>query len=311
MNWGVHDVFTIENYGENILGSRLAIPRILQLFQKYDIHATWAIVGMLHCEDKRELLTCLKNLDIPYENPSLSAVYNLSQVGEDEQDDSYHYGKSLVKIIKEFPNQEIGSHTFTHYYCLEAGQRIEHFEKDLQAVVNLKEDVTSLVFPRNQVNYDYLKLCNEYGITAYRGNEDSWIYGPYIKEKNTTIKRILRLADNYINISGHHSYKLEKVDTHPIINVPSSRFLRPYSNKLRILERLRLQRIKKSLTEAAKNNEYYHLWWHPHNFGKNIEKNLQFLEEILMHMNYLKKKYNFQSFHMRDFVDLINLRKKS
>ncbi|ETT85282.1 polysaccharide deacetylase family protein [Viridibacillus sp. FSL R5-0477] len=309
LNWGVHDVFTIENYGENILGARLAIPKILQLFQKYDIHATWAIVGMLYCKDKQELLSFLESIEIPYENETLSAKYNLSNVGANEQEDLYHYGDSLINMIKKIPNQEIGTHTFSHYYCLEKGQRIEHFEKDLQAMVELNEGVTSLVFPRNQVNLDYLQLCDEYGITAYRGNENSWIYGPYIKEMNTTIKRMLRLADHYINITGHNSYKLEKVSTHPIINVPSSRFLRPYSSKLRILERLRLQRIKHSLTEAAKNNEYYHLWWHPHNFGKNTEKNLQFLEEILQHVEYLKGKYKFQSMHMRDVVGLINLNK--
>ncbi|MGF9975410.1 polysaccharide deacetylase family protein [Viridibacillus arvi] len=311
MNWGVHDVFTIDKYGENILGSRKAIPKILQLFQKYEIHATWAIVGMIHCKDKKELLTCLESIEVPYENEALSAKHNLPNVGEDEQVDLYHYGNSLINKIKEMPNQEIGSHTFSHYYCLEKGQKIEHFEKDLQAVVNLNEGISSLVFPRNQVNLEYLELCDEYGITAYRGNEDSWIYGPYIKEMNTAIKRIFRLADHYINITGHHSYKLEKVSTQPIINVPSSRFLRPYSPKLRFLERLRLQRIKKSLTEAAKNNEYYHLWWHPHNFGKNTEKNLQFLEEILQHVEYLKGKYNFQSMHMRDIVNLINSNKKN
>ncbi|MGE7918969.1 polysaccharide deacetylase family protein [Viridibacillus sp. NPDC093762] len=264
---------------------------------------------MLHCKNKKELLTCLESIEVPYENEVLSAKHNLPNVGEDEQADLYHYGNSLINMIREIPNQEIGSHTFSHYYCLEEGQRIEHFEKDLQAMVNLNEGISSLVFPRNQVNLEYLKLCAEYDITAYRGNEASWIYGPYIKEMNTTIKRMLRLADHYINITGHHSYKLEKVRVHPITNVPSSRFLRPYSNKFRILERLRLQRIKNSLTVAAKNNEYYHLWWHPHNFGKNTEKNLQFLEEILQHVDYLKRKYNFQSMHMRDMVELINLNK--
>ncbi|WP_325166632.1 polysaccharide deacetylase family protein [Viridibacillus soli] len=253
----------------------------------------------------------MESLEIPYENETLSAKYNLPHVGEDEQQDLYHYGNSLIKIIKEIPNQEIGSHTFSHYYCLEDGQRIEHFEKDLQAVINLKEGITSLVFPRNQVNLEYLKLCAEHGITAYRGNEDSWIYGPYIQKTNTKIKQMLRLTDAYINLTGHHSYKLEKERAHPIINLPSSRFLRPYSNKLKVLERLRLQRIKNSLTEAAKNDEYYHLWWHPHNFGKNIEKNLQFLEEILKHVDYLKRKYNFQSMHMRDIVDFISLNEKN
>lgn len=277
---------------------------MLQLFLKYDIHATWAVVGMLYCKNKKELLTRLEGLNIPYDNEAFSPVHNLPDVGEDEVNDPYHYGHSLIEAIKEIPNQEIGTHTFTHYYGLEDGQRSEHFEKDLQAVVRLNEASTSLVFPRNQVNPEYLQLCREYGITAYRGNEEAWIYGPYMKKTNTKIRQMLRLMDAYINLSGHHTFSMKDIETEPIANIKSSRFLRPYSNSLKVLEGLRLKRIKNSLTHAAKNNELYHLWWHPHNFGKNIEENLWFLEEILIHVEYLKGKYSFESMHMRDVVGL-------
>lgn len=305
LSWGVHDVFTLEEYGENILGARLAIPKILQLFLKYDIHATWAIVGMLYCKNKKELITSLENLDVPYVKEDLSPKSNLINVGENESQDPYHYGLSLINTIKKFPNQEIGSHSFSHYYCLEDGQRVEHFEKDLHEVVRLNEDISTLIFPRNQVNINYLKLCKKYGITAYRGNEDSWIYRGYTSNTNTNTKRMLRFIDAYVNLTGHHTYSLKSIQTEPLVNVKSSRFLRPYNKRLRRLEGLRLDRIKKSLTKAAKENEIYHLWWHPHNFGKDIEENLQFLEEILKHVDYLKGKYNFQSLHIRDVVQLV------
>jgi len=32
---------------------------------------------------------------------------------------------------------------------------------------------------------------------------------------------------------------------------------------------------------AAEKGLIYHLWWHPHNFGNNIEENFSFLEKIL------------------------------
>ncbi|WP_240793482.1 polysaccharide deacetylase family protein [Psychrobacillus vulpis] len=300
-------MFTLEKYGENILGARLAIPKILQLFLKYDIHATWAIVGMLYCKNKNELLTKLEGLNIPYENESFSPKHNLWQVGENESQDPYHFGYSLIESIKTIPNQEIGTHTFTHYYCLEDGQRTDHFEKDLQAVVQLNEGITSLVFPRNQTNNDYLNVCKTYGINAYRGNEESWIYRAYTSKTNTTTKRMLRLVDTYINLTGHHTFSLKSLQKEPIINIQSSRFLRPYSKQLAVLENLRLRRIKNGLTKAAKDNEFYHLWWHPHNFGKNIDENLHFLEEILKHVDYLRGKYNFQSMHMRDVTDVINI----
>src|SRR5699024_962404 len=62
--------------------------------------------------------------------------------------------------------------------------------------------------------------------------------------------------------------------------------------------------IKKSMEYAAKNNQLYHLWWHPHNFGINIDKNMSMLEEILSHYQVLSNKYNMQSITMKDIAAL-------
>ena len=86
------------------------------------------------------------------------------------------------------------------------------------------------------------------------------------------------------------------------VNIPSSRFLRPYYSKLQFLDWLRLRRIKKSMTHAAKNNLMYHLWWHPHNFGINQLENFSFLEEILVHYRYLNEKYSFTSCTMTELA---------
>ena len=49
---------------------------------------------------------------------------------------------------------------------------------------------------------------------------------------------------------------------------------------------------------AAKKGLVYHLWWHPHNFGSNIESNISFLEKILVHYRKLKTEFNFESVNM-------------
>ena len=54
--WGVRDNRSIEDYKENLLGGRLAIPQILDLFDSYNIHATWATVGFLCFDQKTELV---------------------------------------------------------------------------------------------------------------------------------------------------------------------------------------------------------------------------------------------------------------
>lgn len=80
----------------------------------------------------------------------------------------------------------------------------------------------------------------------------------------------------------------------------------PYSPKLSFLEGLRLRRIKKEMVHAAKKGEMYHLWWHPHNFGANIEENLHMLEEICKCYKELYLKYGFSSYNMNEFERMIN-----
>lgn len=304
LNWGVHDVIKLEQYKENLLGVREAIPRMLELFHRFDIHATWAIVGMLYCENKKELLNSIPSLKPNYENSQFSPYGKLDAVGENERQDPFHFGRSLIKEIEKCPNQEIATHTFSHYYCLEKGQNEKSFEADLQAALEIANsnghEIQSLVFPRNQTNQSYLQVCKKYGIQCFRGNELGWAYRASRFHSEGTMKRALRLLDSYLNVYGHNTYPISEVETEPIVNLPSSRFLRPYIAKLKILEPLRLRRIKKSITYAAQKGEVFHLWWHPHNFGKNLDENIQFLTEILQLVSKLREEYGFESLSMEE-----------
>ena len=49
--WGMLDCSTLEEYGGNVMGGRGAIPRLLKLFETYNIHATWATVGFLFADN--------------------------------------------------------------------------------------------------------------------------------------------------------------------------------------------------------------------------------------------------------------------
>ncbi|WP_142288662.1 polysaccharide deacetylase family protein [Bacillus thuringiensis] len=308
--WGVQDTMSLGQYKENLLGVRQAIPKMLELFQAFDIHATWATVGKLFFETKSQLLSNIPLLKPSYENPSFSGYHLISQMGDSEEEDPYYYAPSLIKKIALAPHQEIGTHTFSHYYCLEAGQTDQEFEADICKAVEIGNangiNIQSIAFPRNQINPHYLAVCKKLGIQAYRGNEDSFIYRASSFHENQAIyKRILRLVDAYVNVTGHHIYSLNTLNAHPIINLPASRFLRPYKSNVKIFENLRLKRITNSLTKAAKENKMYHLWWHPHNFGVNLENNIQFLSKILSHYSHLKKQYGMKSYNMKEVAFII------
>jgi hypothetical protein len=84
------------------------------------------------------------------------------------------------------------------------------------------------------------------------------------------------------------------------LNVPASRFLRPYAPRLRHLEGLRLRRIVSDLEYAAREGKLFHLWWHPHNFGVNTDQNLAFLERVLGHFQRLRERHGMESLNMGD-----------
>lgn len=302
--WGLFDCRQLNEYGANILGVRDAIPGILKVFEEYQIKATFATVGFLFASNKKELLNYIPVLKPAYNNPKLSPYHNeINQIGSDETNDPYHFGYDLLELIRQH-NHEIGCHTFSHYFVSEPGQTTEQFDADIKAALKLANaksiSLKSIVFPRNQYSPEYLEVCYRNGLTSYRGTEDSWLYKSRSYEKESQFRRALRLLDSYINITGHHCYSNEKMQSSRPVNIPSSRFLRPYSSSLSVLDSLRLMRIKKGMHYAAKNNLTYHLWWHPHNFGLHLNQNIQFLRKILEFYLTLKNKYSFENLTMNE-----------
>ncbi|HET7119476.1 MAG TPA: polysaccharide deacetylase family protein [Hanamia sp.] len=308
--WGVRDAVKLKDYREHLLGVHTVIPRLLQIFRQYQINATFATVGFLFFNDKQELLRNLPPKKPSYSDSNLSP-YNghINDIGEDEVNDPFHFGAGLIQQIRA-AGQEIGSHTFSHYYCLEKGQTKEDFKEDLLIAKKIASErgiaLKSFVFPRNQYNKDYLDICKEIGFSSFRGNEKSWLFSSKTQGLGTTLRRPFRLADAYINLSGHNCHSDKEMKKSVPVNIPASRFLRPYTKKLKAFENLRLKRITDSMTFAAKNGLTYHLWWHPHNFGINISENLSFLEQILIHYRKLNKEYKFESINMQQLAEELN-----
>ncbi|HEX5001900.1 MAG TPA: polysaccharide deacetylase family protein [Bacteroidia bacterium] len=311
IRWGVMDTKSLSNYGENLRGVRQAIPGMLALFEKYDFKVTFATVGMLFYGDKKSLLEHLPVRLPSYQNVGLNPYLDIENIiGEDEASDPYHYGKSLLESIIKTKQHEVGSHTFCHYYCLEKGQTIFEFEQDLaafqRAATTLGQTPVSLVFPRNQLRYNYLKSLKKFGYTNYRGNEKSWLFKPRIKSEISLWRRSLRFLDAYFNLTGHHLSDEAEIASEFPFNIRSSRFLRPYLAIFPFLEPFKISRIKKSMDLAAETGKLYHLWWHPHNFGTNTQKNLDQLESILIHYSKLKKDYGITNHTMGSYAQHLN-----
>ncbi len=304
--WGVRDSTDRDSYGACLLGARNAVPRMLDLFAENDLRATWATVGFLFCESRDELIASLPKPELRprYKNTVVSNYSYLNEVGRNEQEDPYYYASSLVKRIAETPGQEIGTHTLSHYYCLEDGQTLENFEADIRAAQQLAQrrgiTLRSIVFPRNQYGLQHLNVCARLGLTAFRGNPQGWAFTPSKSTEQTLTRRALRLADAYSGVLGSQTFLVQSNTS--LANVSASRYMRPKRGLTGQFHALHLRTILRGMTTAAERGESYHLWWHPHDFGLDQEANMAGLRMIVAHFRDLQQRNGMTSRCMADFA---------
>lgn len=302
--WGLRDHRRLEAIGPRLLGVRKAVPALLELFQRYGIRATWATVGFLFARSREEMLSCLPRRLPAYARTELSPYAHIAEIGANEKEDPYHFAPSLIAEIAATPGQEIGSHTFSHYYCLEEGQTIEDFRADLRASLAMarKEGIIlrSLVFPRNQVRREYLEVCRKLGFTAYRGTPPLWPHRPGAEGETSMIRRVARAADSVLPLTGNRCVGAHHLWHRTPLDVPASRFLRPFAERSTLLSRLQLHRILREIDHAVHTGGLYHLWWHPHNFGLHLQDHLQVLTAILERFQKWKNMGRIESLTMHE-----------
>ena len=299
--WGMHDCTTREEYEANIIGGRAGIPKLLSLFRQFRIHCTWASVGMLFGRSTDDLQPYLPTEQPSYAKKKLSPYPFLHSL---EAEDPLYFAPELPEKIAAVPGQEIGSHTFCHYYCREEGQTTEQFRQDMLSAKAIAADrghvLKSVVLPRNQSEPPYTAVLRDLGFTSYRDEENDWIHE---KIKFRPLMRALRLADVYLPLTGHGCFTPKNEDG--IVNIVGSRMYKP--RFIGLLEPLKIRRIKSSMLYAAKHNLCFHLWWHPHNIGINTDYHLRQLEEIFRYYQELQETYGMRSLNMgelaQEFLD--------
>lgn len=287
--------------------TREIIPHMLSLFAEHEIHVTWATVGLLFHETREELLQQMPSQRPAYLAPISAYDYiEKTGIGENEEEDPYHFAPSLIRLITGNAYQEIATHSYSHYYCNEAGQTLEDFRQDLRTAQSVAGKfgikLESLVFPRNQFNNKYLRICRKEGIIAVRSNPADWFWNIESTERERLYTRLVRGADAFFPIGKRTSFPSWKMYGCQPVQIPASRLLRPYSSRESLLNGLKLKRIAREMQNAAESGENYHLWWHPHNFGNSPARNLEDLELILHFYKKLHRQTGFRSLTMNEMA---------
>lgn len=306
--WGVRDFVSNDGgaYRNNLLGVRDVAPRILGLFRDYEVSATWATVGLLFAASAGEAQALAPAILPEYDDPALTPYPELSALDAGNVD-PIRFAPDLIRQIHATQGQEIGTHTFSHFYCLETGQTKAAFRADLERAMEVSEAagfgrIRSIVFPRNQWNEDYASVLDELGIVCCRTTARGWFnremagdryFRPHI--------RIARLLDSYLPVSGSQVIKwrdLRRVNG--VCCLPASHYVRSFSPRLRWFESLKLRRIRADLDRAAASSGIVHVWWHPENFGQHSNENLALLERLLDAFAERREQHGLESLTMAE-----------
>lgn len=311
--WGIFDKIGTRYKPDYFSNTRKIIPMMLEKFAENGIQVTWATVGMLFAENQEEWREYTPEYLPSYRDKKFSAYEWAKQNGIRPE---VHFAPELIRLIRDTPGQELGSHTFAHYYTLMRGQSPEQFRQDLRATQRIAFDkfgvsLQSLVFPRNHINELYHRICFEEGYLFIRGNPKNWFWQE--TQHENLAKKLFRSADCFFSLGKRTSYLNTEIQSYPgePLVIPASRILRPLNKDTLLMNSMRLTRILEEMNMAAKLGEIYHLWWHPHNFGNDPDRSLRELDTLIDQYLRLKEKFGMDSLHMKGLGEKVLAKRAS
>jgi hypothetical protein len=282
--------------------SRDCIEKILMLLEKYNISATWAIVGHLFLKECNTV-NGQKHLDFPRSTyPWYSKDWFEESPCTNEGEEPLWYGQDIIKKIANCRvRQEIASHSFAHIpYGNENTERAT-VRADLSNCIHEAEKaglkLRSFIFPRNNVGY--LDELKNYEFEAYRGVEPLWYrrFPPIFKKVASIIDQLLAISPP-VSLPEYGQ---------GLYNIPGSMIYRSKNGIRRLLSiDLRVIKAKKGIRKAIRDKKVFHLWFHPYNIATSQAKLLYGLEEIFKEVQRRRERGEVEAKSMDEIVDLVN-----
>jgi peptidoglycan/xylan/chitin deacetylase (PgdA/CDA1 family) len=223
---------------------RGAINTLLNIFEKHNIPATWAVVGHLfldHCE---------KETGIPHRNmPRFKDDWYSYDPCTDIKRDPLYYGRDIVEKILSSPvRHEIGYHSFSHVIFSECSREVAEAEikEGLKLAKEFGITLKSFVFPDDRIGH--LDVLKENGFVAYRG---------------TRAKHISAIQNLVFRKAGGAVDKIVALPVEPkwvdgIWEIPSSMILQDPLFHFTLIPRARV-----GINRAIKENKVFHVYLHP------------------------------------------------
>lgn len=293
--WGAIGSKDVKGFEKRTRFEYEIVDGLIERFTQHNIHTTWGIVGALTCKTKEEMISLLEQ-DIFYKE------WNVGVQDIIRKSNKYYYLKNQIETLSNTPNVEIASHTFSHAYVNSESISKSDIRNELELSKNVLSKygtVSTIIFPRNQINKSTIQLLKEHGYSIYRGTINRLWNNKYLEYLNC-----------YIPLTRKVSYSLKTIkEIDGVYNIPASLFLRFNKNNIVFFDKLKVSRIKHEMKKSAKKHLVFHLWFHPHNLGNNVKDSFKMLDDILSFYDVLKKKYGYESVNMIELKEKIARRR--
>lgn len=263
---------------------------LLNLFEKYNVPVTWAIVGHLFL-DRCNIDTCQTTINMKkygytypwYRDP----CSNL-------QKDPLYYGKDIVEKILHNPiKHELAYHSFSHVCFTSISREMAEDEikesKRIEKEWNIK--FISFVYPMNEIAY--VDILKKYDFKIYRSKTPLILQNQnhyFSKQIENGLSKIIAPS-------------VEPLWENGIWNLKSSMtfFDSQLPNSLMI-------RFKIGLERAIKNKRIFHIWLHPWNlfYYKKLASDL---EEMLYYVSKKRDNKKITIMTMQGLVEFLDKNK--
>ena len=225
---------------------RGCVDFLLNLFEKYNIPATWAVVGHLfldHCECEE---------GIPHKGmPRFKDDWYSFDPCTNIQKDPLYYGRDIVeKILSSRIKHEIGYHSFSHVVFSECSQEVAEAEikEGIKLAKNFGITLKSFVFPENKIGH--IDILKKYGFKIYRGENGCRKYDP---SQNILVRKFNGGINKIVAPPVEPKWK------DGIWEIRSSMYFCDPQIKFSVLLRAKL-----GLYRAIRSKKVFHIFLHPH-----------------------------------------------
>lgn len=254
--WGMADHITA-HHDRHLTQANLAraYERLVRLFARYDVPATFAFVLAFTLTPKEQEALVDRFADVEVEGANWLRHFRAAQARGDT--DGW-FCPDALEIVRDAPIHEIACHSFSHLPLAEGAVTRADAQREMESMqlaAGLKRIVpTTFVYPRNQVGH--VAELAAAGFTGYRARPPAWGRGKLAKVGNI-------LAEFDVTTPAQPA-QLER--DHGMTVIPSGYFLNWQRGPRRAVPRwVSRRRWRHVLADAAAHGRVAHIWLHPHN----------------------------------------------